>query len=326
VSAGILRNARSRARLAARLLAPAAVLLVAYVVAPEARAQQPGALARAPSAFAAARFLQVEGAGGVPLNVVEAGDPSRPAVLFIHGFRQTYLAWTAQFGSDLAQRCHIVAFDLRGHGNSGQPWQAEAYDHSQPWGEDVARVIKATGLVKPLIVGWSFGGNVAMDYVRHYPDAPVAGFLLAGTGAGMLSFPPPPPNAPPRPVTSPDLELNIAAVDASAGMLFQKSLDPVLRARFTAAAMRTSPFVDRAIAARAGTTNQDLIARLHAPVTLVIGGQDPIVRPEMAARVRALWPQARYIAFPDSGHAPFLDEPARFDALLDEMQCGGPSR
>jgi non-heme chloroperoxidase len=278
---------------------------------------------KAASAFAGARFSQVTGAGGVPLNVVEMGDTSRPAVLFIHGFRQSYLSWSAQFASSLAQRCHLVAFDLRGHGNSGQPWQAEAYDHSRPWADDVASVIKATGLREPLIVGWSFGGSVAMDYARHYPDAPVAGFVLTGTAGGMLAFPPPPANAPPRPATSPDLETNIAAVDASIGMLFPASLDPLLRARFAAASMRTSPYVDRAIAARGATTNQDLIARIRAPVTIVNGGRDPIVRPELDAQLRALWPQARAVPFPEAGHAPFLEQPARFNALLDELQCGG---
>jgi hypothetical protein len=66
-------------------------------------------------AFANARFSTVLGAQGVPLNVVESGDPSLPAILLIHGFRQSYLSWIRQFGSELVTRCHLVAFDLRGH-------------------------------------------------------------------------------------------------------------------------------------------------------------------------------------------------------------------
>jgi pimeloyl-ACP methyl ester carboxylesterase len=87
--------------------------------------------------------------------------------------------------------------------------------------------------------------------------------------------------------------------------------------------MRTSPYVDRAITARGATTNQDLIATIRAPVTIVNGGRDPVVRPELDMKLRALWPQARAVPFADAGHAPFLEEPARFNALLDELQCGG---
>jgi pimeloyl-ACP methyl ester carboxylesterase len=298
-----------------------ALAVVAVGLAQSGLAQTPARAAPAPTAFAGARFLQASGSGGVPLNVVEKGDPSRPAVLFIHGFRQSYLSWAEQFGSTLAEHCHLVAFDLRGHGNSGQPWEASAYDTSRPWADDVEAVIKATGLSKPLIVAWSFGGNVVMDFARHYPNEPVAGFVLTGTGAGTSPMPAPPPNAPPRPTTSPDLETNIKAVDASINLLFAANLDPALRARFAAAAMRVSPFVDRAIAARGTPTNADLAPTIRTPVTLIVGGKDPIVPPAFTARLKALIPDARVIEFADAGHAPFLDDPGRFNAILDELQC-----
>ena len=161
----------------------------------------PAARSGPASPFAAARFSRVIGAGGVPLNVVELGDPALPGVLFIHGFRQSILSWSVQFASDLSRRCHLVAFDLRGHGNSGSPWQPAAYDSAQPWGDDVAAVIAATGLKKPLVVGWSFGGNVAMDFASRHPELPVAGYLLTGTAGGTSAAavpPPPPADAPPR--------------------------------------------------------------------------------------------------------------------------------
>ena len=145
--------------------------------------------------FAAAKFSVAMGADGVPINVVEIGNPAQPAIVLIHGFRQSYLAWTLQFASDLPTRCHIVAFDLRGHGNSGQPWDPAAYDHAQTWDDDVASVIKATGLSRPLIVGWSYGGNVAMDFARHYPAMPGAGYVLVATTAGMIETPTPPPGS-----------------------------------------------------------------------------------------------------------------------------------
>jgi pimeloyl-ACP methyl ester carboxylesterase len=275
----------------------------------------------AKKAIEGARFSEVLGGGGVPLNVVEKGDPSKPAILFIHGFRQSYLSWTAQFESRLAQECHLVAFDLRGHGNSGSPWQAEAYNNGKPWADDVESVIKATGIKAPLIVGWSFGGAIAMDFVRNYPAENLAGVVLTGTTGGMIAQPQPIANQPPRPTLSSDLEANIGAVDASAKLLFGENVDPALVKKFTAAAMRVTPFVDRAMATRAPFTNLDLLPNLQAPITLIIGGKDPVVRPEIAEKLKTLLRHANIVPFPNAGHAPFLDEPERFNEILENLQC-----
>ena len=299
------------------LLAGAIAVAQAQTAAPAA-AQ--GAPAAASSPFANARFTQVTGHGGVPLNVVDKGDAAKPAVLFIHGFRQSTLSWSMQFASDLSTRCRLVAFDLRGHGNSGAPWQSEAYDNARPWADDVAAVIAALGLRKPLIVAWSFGGNVAMDFAALHPGVPVAGYLLTATAAGTLAAPAPPPNAPPRPSASPDLALNIAALEGSMRLLFPNpALPPALRAQFAAAAMRVPPFVDRAVALR--PRSSDKVAP-GAPLTFVSGGRDPLVAPPIVARLKDYFPGARFVDFPDAGHATFLDEPARFNALIDELHCG----
>ena len=273
------------------------------------------------SAFEGAKFSVVAGFGDIPLNVVEVGDPSLPAIVLIHGFRQSYLSWTYQFASDLRTHCHIVAFDLRGHGNSGSPWRPEAYDQAQPWADDVNAVIKATGLSKPLVVGWSYGGNVAMDFARYHPEVPIAGYILVATTAGFEKIPAPPPNAAVRPTASPNLQLNIAAVEASTGFLFPTTIDTKLRDQFRAAAMRVSPFVDQAIARRTGYDNLDLKGSLHAPVTFVFGGKDPIVGPALAQTLTSHLPEAKVVVFPNAGHGLFIEDPQTFNALLDADQC-----
>ncbi|MCE4552888.1 alpha/beta fold hydrolase [Roseateles cellulosilyticus] len=278
-------------------------------------------------AFDGARFGTVAGHGGVPLNVVQKGEPGKPGVLFLHGFRQSYLSWSAQFGADLAKHCHLVAYDLRGHGNSGQPWQAAAYDNARPWADDMAAVIQASGLVKPLVVAWSFGGNVAMDFLRLHPEVPIAGLVLVASPAGLLAAPDASSAKPPRPVAL-DLAQAISGAERTAQLVFGAGVDAGLRSQLTAASLRGGPYLDSAVAVRGAGANADLLPQLaQQHVTLALGGRDAIVSEPVARQLRAALPTARVATFPQAGHALFLEDAAGFNALLDELHCSpGASR
>ena len=74
------------------------------------------------AARAPLQYQTVLGAGDVPLNVVTAGDPAKPAILLIHGIGQSHLSFEHQLQSPLTDEFYVVSFDLRGHANSGKPW------------------------------------------------------------------------------------------------------------------------------------------------------------------------------------------------------------
>ena len=92
------------------------------------------------------RFQVIEGSGGVPLNVVTAGDKSKPPILLVHGIGQSYVSWENQLKPPVTDQFYVVAFDLRGHGNSGKPWGKENYADYRKYAEDVQAVIKGTGI------------------------------------------------------------------------------------------------------------------------------------------------------------------------------------
>ena len=115
---------------------------------------------------------------GVPLVVAGAGKTDGPAILFIHGYAQGLLAWKKQLGNPhLAAKYRMVALDLRGHGASGKPWTEDRYE-DRDWADDIARVIEAKSLCKPVLAGWSFGGSVMAAYVRHYGESDISGLVL----------------------------------------------------------------------------------------------------------------------------------------------------
>lgn len=130
-------------------------------------------------------FSSVTTADGVRLNVVEAGNPQGPAIVFVHGISQSWLSWVAQLADPaLRARYRLVAFDLRGHGASegsqvavdGEgaplaPLPDAAYNTGSAastallWAGDLQAVLGGLGLVSPTVVGWSYGGCVVLDYI-----------------------------------------------------------------------------------------------------------------------------------------------------------------
>ncbi|MDH3639730.1 MAG: alpha/beta hydrolase, partial [Gammaproteobacteria bacterium] len=133
-------------------------------------------------------YMTVDAADGVPLQVVTAGRREQPAIIFIHGIGQSHYSFHRQFNSDLAEDFFLVAFDLRGHGASGKPWTPDAYENSAVWARDVAAVIKATQARQPILVAWSYGTLVAMDYIREFGVADIAGLNMTGALGALRPF------------------------------------------------------------------------------------------------------------------------------------------
>src|SRR6516164_882906 len=117
----------------------------------------------------------VNGAAGVKLHVREYGKSTGVPILLIHGWSQSHLCWSKQYGSSLANDARIVALDLRGHGMSDAPAEADQYTDDNKWADDIAAVIDQLALEQPILVGWSYGGYIISDYVRRKGQEKIAG-------------------------------------------------------------------------------------------------------------------------------------------------------
>ena len=115
-----------------------------------------------------AQIHTVQGGGGLRLHVREWGNADGPPILFIHGWSQNHLCWARQYESALADEFRLVAYDLRGHGMSEAPLEPAHYTDGALWADDVAAIIDAARLDRPVLVGWSYGAFVICDYVRGY--------------------------------------------------------------------------------------------------------------------------------------------------------------
>ncbi len=96
------------------------------------------------------------GAGGVVIAGDTWGDPDGPLVVLQHGGGQTRHAWKGA-GETLGNAgYHVVAFDARGHGDSG--WADENAYSLNHMVDDLCCVIEALGDTRPILVGASMGG------------------------------------------------------------------------------------------------------------------------------------------------------------------------
>ena len=103
-------------------------------------------------------------ANGVTLHCRDWGGDG-PPVLLLHGLASTCRIWdlTAPL---LARRFAVLAIDQRGHGQSGKP--DSGYDFATV-GQDAAAVLQAKGIQRPLLVGHSWGADVALELAAAQP-------------------------------------------------------------------------------------------------------------------------------------------------------------
>ena len=270
----------------------------------------------------------IDGHGGVPINVVQTGDAGKPSILFIHGNGQSYLSWTRQLESSLADDFHLVAYDLRGHGNSGKPWRIEDYNHACIWADDMDAVLAATGLVKPIVVAWSRGGLIAMHYISCRGTENLAGIVMVGSRGRLVTVALPSAGNPSRisqvQLETNDIVQNMTGAQTFARLMTVEPQDADWETLATAMNLMAPPYARRAM--RAPVTGPDgevvtsyagLIDKIAVPFRVVLGEDDPLRdSQELADAYRAAMPTADILMYPNAGHSPFLESPDRFNADL----------
>jgi pimeloyl-ACP methyl ester carboxylesterase len=103
-------------------------------------------------------------AGDVELDVVEAGDATRPTLVFLHGYPDCKRVWEPVM-SRLADRYHVVAYDVRGAGQSTAPApRAENY-LLERLEDDVLAVLDALAPYGPVhLVGHDWGSVQGWEF------------------------------------------------------------------------------------------------------------------------------------------------------------------
>lgn len=268
----------------------------------------------------------VMGGGGCRLFSRATAPRNGMPCLLIPGIGVTWSWWRRQLESDMPGVGTLVAFDLRGHGASDKPLDPDSYQDSRLWAGDIQAVIESWGLYRPVLVGWSYGGHAALDYIRHFGQDGIRGLVLIDANVELGT------------------ETASASVAADAWALFPKILSsqasdyregleyglsllsgqiaPEDEALFLGGLASVPPFVWQAMFDRK-TDHAELLRGVQLPTLVAHGSRDRIFAPASSERIAQLVPQARSVTFA-SGHAPFYEEWQAFNHALATFVEEGP--
>ena len=128
------------------------------------------------------QFFDSDGVRIAYIDVAPSQGPGDP-VLLIHGFASTHAVnWVnTLWVKTLTGAGHrVIAFDNRGHGQSGKLYDPAAY-HSSVMAEDARRLLDHLGVGRADVMGYSMGARITAHLALQHPDR-VRSALIGGIG------------------------------------------------------------------------------------------------------------------------------------------------
>ena len=246
---------------------------------------------------------------GVRLRILEA-HPRRPSsrlpvVAFITGWSMPASIWQAQL-STLSQRYRVAALDPRGQGQSEVP--ASGYT-AERRARDIAEFVERYPHV--VLVGWSLGALEALEYVHRFGDRQVEALVLVDSSVGE------------EPAPSPGNFLGDLRVDRTGTLqsfiraIFRSQRPPAEQKQLLEGALRMplEASIDLLSYPFPREHWRDIARAFKKPLMYVVTPQFA----EQAQNLSRNRPGTRIEIFADAGHTLFVDEPQRFNALLDNF-------
>lgn len=118
------------------------------------------------------------------LHYLDWGNAGAPPLILLHGGRDHAHSW-----DDIARafraRYHVIAPDLRGHGDSA--WSASGHYPMASYVYDLAQLIHSQALAPVSVVAHSLGGNIALRFAGVFPEQVGRLVAIEGMGPGPRS-------------------------------------------------------------------------------------------------------------------------------------------
>ena len=257
------------------------------------------------------RFIDLD---GVRVFCREAGDPGAPAILLPHGYPCSSFEFRNLMPL-LADRWHLIAPDLPGHGASSDAIDPDRSYSMEGYADAMVEVLRRLEIDKAIVFGWSLGGHIGLEMIDRFPG--MLGLMITGT----------PPISPSQVgegfKPSPHMGLagkeafSEADAEAYARSTCGEPYDAELHAMVARTDGRARRLMFEKFAAGTGRDQSVIVATATVPLAVVNGIDEPFVDLGFVSRVRYanLW-EGKTHEIEKSGHAPFWDAPEKFDPIF----------
>lgn len=280
------------------------------------------------NAPAIGQFVEVNGAR---VHLVDIGprDSEGPPIVLIHGASVNLRDMKMSLGEPLSETHRVIIVDRPGRGYSTRPddgWMLSKQ------AQLIHNALTAIGVEKPVVVGQSLGGAVALSYALNYQDQmsglvllatvahkwpggvawynKVSGWPVAGTLLRRIVIPIYAPFAAKQGVIE-----SFRPDQAPEGYYDRSGLTLLFRARdFRSNAADLRHLKPQII------EMENRYSEIRLPTAIVTGGSDPTVSPKLhSAALAEEIPGAYYEVIPNTGHALQHSQTARVIAAIDEI-------
>jgi pimeloyl-ACP methyl ester carboxylesterase len=228
------------------------------------------------------------------------GEP----VVLLHGLMGEMDHWESTLEA-LQARCRVLALEVPILDPARAEASVEGLTHY------VAAFLDALEIPQAVVGGNSLGGHLALELALRYPTRVNGLILTSSSGLFERSFTRGVPHLP----TTEFVREKMGEIFYDAALVTPSWVESVRRLLTT----RASALRILHVARSAKRSNlEPRLAEIGVTVLLAWGKDDRITPPEVAERFRALLPAAELTFIANCGHAPMLEQPAIFNALVED--------
>ncbi len=130
---------------------------------------------------------KVSTASGDIFYFINNSFPGRPFAVFLHGLSSNHTTWLKAMEILHKNKYNSLAPDLRGHGFSDKSKKKKLY-RMPVFSNDLCEIVEKERINNFILIGYSFGGQVALDYIDKYPERAKGLILISANHVNPLKY------------------------------------------------------------------------------------------------------------------------------------------